>query len=548
MIFKRLTFLFISIGCMANAQQPMENLALPNKPNIVWIVAEDMSPHLGSFGNHLVKTPNLDQLAADGIRYTNVYTTAGVCAPSRSSLITGMYPTSIGTSNMRTLSRPPGKQNPDVPEAYSAVLPANVKGFPEYLRLNGYYCTNNAKQDYQFLAPVTIWDESSGKAHWRNRPKDAPFFSVFNLEVTHEAKLWERESEPLLVDPARVIVPPYYPDVPEVRKGIARHLSNVMVMDEQAGKIIAALKKDGLYENTIIFFYTDHGDALPYVKREILKRGLQVPLIVKFPKQQLSGKVNQQLISAMDLAPTVLSLTQTIIPDHMQGQAFLGKQAKTPRTYVFAGRDRMDTDYDRVRTVLDTSFQYIRNYRPELPRYQEVEYRKNIPMMKRILSMRDSNLLNPIQLRWFEKQKPVEEFYDLKNDPFELDNLAQNPKYEKKLAKYREVFDQWIKAVGDRSEIPEKEMVFKMWGGSEQPTTDVPTYQIINNEVKINCTTPGASIAYKINVNNAKESTNHWKIYNGTPIALNHGDHLIVQAQRIGYKPSFLDFTFKPQP
>lgn len=532
------------LGCFANAQQPKQALQLPNRPNIVWIVAEDMSSHLGSFGNTLVKTPHLDQLAADGVRYTQVYTTAGVCAPSRSSLITGMYPTSIGTSNMRTLSRPPGNKNPDAPEAYSAVLPANVKGFPEYLRLNGYYCTNNAKQDYQFLAPFTMWDESSTKAHWRNRPKDAPFFSVFNLDVTHEAKLWEREKEPLLVDPAQVAVPPYYPDVPEVRRSIARQLSNVMVMDKQAGKIIAELKKDGLYENTIIFFYTDHGDALPYVKREVLKRGLHVPLIIKFPAQQLAGTVNRQIVSAMDFGPTVLSLTQTSIPTYMQGQAFLGQQAKAPRAHVFAGRDRMDTEYDRVRTVLDTNYQYVRNYRPGLPRYQDIEYRRNIPMMQRMLSMRDSNLLTKVQMRWFEQTKPAEEFYDLKSDPYELNNLAIDPKYKKLLERYRKVFDQWIKQVGDRSEIPEKEMVYQMWGGSKQPTTATPTYQTFPGGIKINCPTEGASIGYKINSGDAKENSSNWKIYDNLIIPLKKGDQISIRAERIGYLPSTLNFTF----
>lgn len=540
-------FAFFALCCTQQAvAQSKLKPELPQRPNIVWVVAEDMSLHLGSFGNNVVKTPNLDQLAADGVRYTNVYTTAGVCAPSRSAIITGMYQTAIGTGNMRTLSRPPGYKNPDAPEPYSAVVPEYVKGFPEFLRLNGYYCTNNAKQDYQFLAPVTMWDESSPKANWRNRPKDVPFFAVFNFEVTHEAKLWEREDQPLLVDPAKVTVPPYYPDVPEVRHGIARQLSNIMVMDQQVGEIIHQLKEDGLYNNTIIFFYSDHGDGLPYVKREVLKRGLHVPLIIKFPGNKMAGSISKQIISAMDFGPTVLSLTQTTIPAYMHGQAFLGSQAVKARKYVFAGRDRMDTEYDRVRTVLDTNYQYIRNYHPEKPRYQEIEYRKNMAMMKRILSMRDSNLLNKNQMRWFEKTKPIEEFYDLKKDPYELNNLAANLQYKKLLETYRKVYNNWMTEVGDKSEIPEKAMVKQMWnGGSTQPVTATPQYSLTSNGMLISCATLGASIGYKINATDVPDNTANWKIYNNMPIPLKAGDKVTIRAERIGYKPAIIDVEFK---
>lgn len=540
-----LTFLALGSAFMAAAQSKLAP-NLPQRPNIVWIVAEDMSSHLGSFGDNLVKTPNIDQLAADGVRFTQVYTTAGVCAPSRSSIITGMYPQSIGTGNMRTLSRPPGYKNPNAPEAYSAVIPSYVKGFPEFLRLNGYYCTNNAKQDYQFLAPVTMWDESSPKAHWRSRPQDVPFFSVFNFEITHEAKLWEREKEPLLVDPAKVKVPPYYPDVPEVRHGIARQLSNVMVLDQQIAQIINQLKEDGLYENTIIFFYTDHGDALPYVKREVLKRGLHVPLIIKFPKNQLAGTVSKRMVSAMDFGATILSLTNTDVPAYMQGQAFLGNQDLQPaRKYVFAGRDRMDTSYDRVRTVLDTNFQYIRNYMPQAPNYQDIEYRKNMPMMKRILSMRDSGLLNSSQMQWFKTNKPIEEFYDLKKDPYQLNNLAKNPKYEKLLQQYRQVFNQWMLEVGDQAQLPEKEMVRKMWNGaSSQPATSEPQCIKTPSGLIIDAITPGTSIGYKVNTADEKENLANWKVYNNSIIPLKPGDKILIRAERIGYSPAFKELIF----
>jgi arylsulfatase A-like enzyme len=528
------------------ADTPTANAASA-RPNIVWIVCEDMSPHLSAFGEKMIQTPNLDQLAEDGIRYTNAYAVAGVCAPSRSGIITGMYPTSIGTNNMRTTTGPRGGGEIDkIPAPYSAVLPAEVKGFPEYLRLNGYYCSNNSKQDYQFKAPVTMWDESSKKAHWRNRPANTPFFAVFNLEITHESNLWTRENESLLADPQKVVVPPYYPDVPEVRHDIARHLSNVVRMDQQAGELIAQLKKDGLYDNTIIFFYSDHGDGLPFVKREVLHRGLHVPLIIKLPKAVKAGTVDNSLISNIDFAPTVLTLANIPVPAHMHGKAFLdnkGLPQKTTRAYIFAGRDRMDTEYDRVRTVMDTNFQYIRNYMPERSYYQDITYRLSTRSMKRMIAMRDSNLLQGPQKLWFRPGKPKEELYDLKIDPYEFNNLASDPKYRAKLQEMRKVYDEWYAAYGDLSELPEKEMLKKMWGGAaKQPATTNPVIRKTTNGVTISCATKGASIGYKINAK-PDVGDKDWKVYGGGPLALQPGDVLSVRAERIGFKPSVLTYT-----
>ena len=241
-----LSFL-LNLSIFALAQQ---NAA---KPNILWVVCEDISPYLSCYGNSLVKTPNIDKLAKEGVRYTNVYTTAGVCAPSRSSIITGMYQTSIGTHNMRTLNGAAGAKYSPVAD-YSAVIPEQVKCFPEFLRLNNYYCTNNEKQDYQFVAPVTAWDESSPAASWRNRPTNKPFFSVHNFFITHESQIYARNKESLLVDTDKIIVPPFYPDTKIVRHDISRLFSNIERMDAQVGELIQMLKDDGLYDKTIIFF------------------------------------------------------------------------------------------------------------------------------------------------------------------------------------------------------------------------------------------------------------------------------------------------------
>ena len=534
--------LLISLFCFAFKGYSQTN----KKPNILWITCEDMSLHLSCFGEKEISTPNLDKLASEGIKFTNVYTAAGVCAPSRSAIITGMYPSSIGTDNMRNYN--PGKKvdvNAPVP-SYSVVVPSYVKCFSEYLRENGYYCTNNPKEDYQFEAPVTAWDESSTKAHWRNRPEGKPFFSVFNLFITHESQLWARDKESLLVDPAKVIVPPYYPDVAEVRHDIARNLTNIIRMDQQVGKIIEELKQDGLYDNTIIFFYSDHGDGLPYVKREVLTRGLHIPLIVRFPDNKNAGTIDNELISGVDLAPTVLSLAGIPIPSYMQGQAFLGKEkSKKHRTYIYAARDRMDTEVDRVRAVFDSRYEYLRNYMPEKPYYQNIAYRLQIPMMRKILAMKDSGQLNELQRRWFRPNKPLEELYDTKTDPYEFHNLADDPKYKSVLIKLRAAHEEWMKKVGDRNAIPEKSLIKKMWNGKDTPpVTAQPVIIKKKNGVTISCATKGASIGFKIVKKGVTEPPASWTVYQSGEINLQQGDKLLVQAQRIGYEPAQATLLF----
>ncbi|AYQ35980.1 sulfatase-like hydrolase/transferase [Runella sp. SP2] len=524
---------------LSSFKQANFNAPPPKHPNILWITCEDMSYHLGSFGSKLVQTPQLDQLAAEGTRYTNAFATAGVCAPSRSAIITGMYQQSIGTQHMRTLAAsavasdayPPGFKG------YSAVIPDYVKCFPEYLRAAGYYCTNNSKEDYQFEAPPTAWDESSTRAHWRNRPdKNQPFFAVFNFTTTHESQVWARLKEPLLVKPEDVTVPPYYPDTPEVRLDIARHLSNAMVMDQQAGKILEQLREDGLADNTIVFFFSDHGDGLPYVKREVTQRGLRVPFIVKNPfvPQNQRGKVDNQLISFVDLAPTLLSLAHIPIPKHLQGQAFLGQQkAKNPRKFVFAARDRMDSEYDRVRSVHDGRYQYLRNYMPEKSYYQNIRYRLQQPSMQSILKLKEAGQLNATQLRWFSPSKPTEELYDCQNDPHQFVNLAEMAQYQQKLKEMRDVYDRWIQQVGDKAAEPEMEMVGRWWGGKDTPPqTQIPIISVNSSKITLTCATKGASIGYK---KHWKASS--WQVYTH-PLELSKGDSLYVIAQRIGYRRS----------
>ncbi len=541
-------------------------------PNIIWITCEDICPYLGCYGCSEVKTPNIDKFAKEGMLFQNAYTISGVSAPSRSSLITGMYPMSIGTQNMRTTILDPKNRVKGLPN-YSAVIPSYVKCFPEYLRMNGYYTTNNLKQDYQFNPPVTVWDESSPAASYRNDVGKKPFFSVWNLFVTHESQLMAQK-RPLTIDPKTVTVPPYYKDTPTVRHDIARMLSNVEVMDHNFGEIIKQLKKDGVYDNSYIFFYADNGGTLPWMKREILERGTHIPLIIKFPKGMHAGTVDSDMISEIDFAPTVLSLANVKIPQYFQGQAFLGSQAsKTKRKYVYAARDRMDNKYDRARSVRDSKFRYIYNYMPERPSYQNLRYRMGIPMMREMLLLHEEGDLDSIQDAWFKVPKQREELYDEKNDIYEIHNLANNPKYHDKLVELRQAFRKWTGEVGDMSYMPEKEMVENWWGGKDKaPVTATPVIVKTKNGVRVSCSTEGASIGYRILKPGEKDKmiqriiwsrdmfyangvkgkldgdivnvSSPYTVYQGGTIKLRKGETLIVNAMRIGYSPAIVKYIY----
>ena len=513
-----------------------QQTAQPSPPNIVWIVCEDLSPqHLESYGGTGGKTPFLNALAAESVQYNQVFATAGVCAPSRAALITGAYQTSIGAMHMRTLAAsavaldayPPGFKG------YSTLLPEGMKPYPELLRSAGYYTSNNSKEDYQFESPVTMWDESSAKAHYRNRPDSTqPFFSIFNFMVTHESQVWMREHEELLVRPEEVSVPAVYPDDSLTRRVLARFITNAMRMDKQVGEVVAQLKEDGLYENTIIFFFSDHGDGMPYFKRELYDRGLRAPLLIKAPFLE-AGSQSNELISFVDFAPTLLSLAGVPIPESMQGKAFLGQQkSATPRKYSFAARDRMDSEYDRVRAVTDGEFKYIRNYMPEKPNYQNVNYRLQNPLMIHLLELNSKGLLNANQARWFALTKPAEELYDTKTDPWEFKNLIGNPLYEEKLRELRKAHEDWVLTYGDLGALDEMSMVRNWWGGKDSPPVTSPVesaYQ--GGKISLKSSTPGTSFGYR------KSKNEPWKLYS-IPFAAVPGETILVNTYRIGFKAS----------
>jgi len=519
--------------------------------NILWLSCEDINPGLGCYGAAGVKTPNLDKLAAEGIRYTHAYSTVGVCAPSRSSIITGMYPVSIGTQNMRTgphwAYRPAEKETYEtywgvrdirgrnVPQ-YAAVLLEEVKCFPEYLRAAGYFCTNNAKTDYQFNAPITAWDECNNQAHWRNRPDGMPFFSVFNFEVTHESRIWMKKNDPMLADTAAVRIPAYYPDIPVVRKDVSRNYSNIMELDQQIGAFLDSLKKDGLLDKTIIVFWSDHGGPLLRQKRDVGNAGLHVPLIIRFPDKRMAGTVDDRLVSLMDLGPTMMSLAGIKPPAYMQGKPFLGKYAvEKPHEYIFGSADRFDEAVDMRRSAIDGRFVYIRNFYPELPLIFRNQYREQIDMTHDLIEMnRLGELHGDASYIWMQT-KPAEELYDLSTDPDEVHNLAGNSEYAAKLKELRKALSHWQLEVGDKGFIPERDLVEMMWPGGIQPNTKPVSFHMENNcQLVLSSETPGASIAYQVGDSIGKQ---HWSLYHG-PVKMKSGESIRAVSIRIGYRQS----------
>ena len=426
------------------------------KPNIVWISCEDISPHIACFGDPHAITPNLDRLATEGVRYAHTFTTAGVCAPCRSGIITGMYQTTLGTQHMRGNAR----------------LPDQIVPFPAYLRQAGYYTSNNSKQDYQFETPKGVWDESSGRAHWRKRKdKDQPFFSVFNFTGCHESGIAgeaKYRSVTEVLDPSQrqdayalSTFPPYYPDTPRAREDWKRNYELITAMDHWAGELIAQLKEDGLYDNTVIFFWSDHGVGLPRGKRWLYDSGTRVPLIVRIPKsfriggQGSEGMMSQQLISSIDFGPTVLNLAGVDVPDHIQGRPFLGPNAATTRDYVFGARDRMDERYDIIRMARDQRFKYIRNYEPLKTYYQYMNTPEKGATMAELRQLHQSRALPREAEYYFSPTKPVEELYDTWTDPYEVKNLAGDPVYADTLSRLREAHLSWVKRTRDTGLIAE---------------------------------------------------------------------------------------------
>ncbi|MEL7117830.1 MAG: sulfatase [Bacteroidota bacterium] len=524
--------------------------SISSTPNFLFLICEDISPYLSFYGDRTAKTPNLDKLAKESLIYDNAFTTVGVCAPSRSTMITGMYPVSIGTHNMRTGKSYSGwgfraytklkktqRDQKNIPfSMYSAVVPPEVKCFTKFMREAGYYCTNQGKSDFQFDSPLSAWDEN-GKGHYKNREDGQPFLSMLNFGVTHESRIWIKSEDSLRIDPDKVNLPSYIPDFEQSRIDYARNYSNIEELDAQMGRAIKELKASGEYENTYIIFMSDHGGPLPRGKRLIYDSGLKVPFMVRFPNQQKVGRTDQ-LISFVDIAPTILSLAGVDVPDYLQGKAFLGKQEGADNEYVFGSRDRFDEFYDRSRSIRNKNFLLVKNYYLDQPLYLDLKYRKQIPFMNEFLRMRDNGELNETQMLWFNPSKPKIEFYDVVVDPEQINNLAHLPQYQDEIKTMLAELESWQKRVDDKGAIPEADLLLGMWPDMIQPRTAEPKVELVDKAYEAICETDGADIVYQYSESVDTITTlDHWKTYT-KPLEKRNGTYLHVRATRIGYADS----------
>ncbi|MEM9366890.1 MAG: sulfatase [Planctomycetota bacterium] len=437
-----------------------------NRPNILWITSEDNGTELGCYGDTYANTPNIDGLASRSLRFKTCWSNAPVCAPARTTIISGMYATSLGGHHMRSGVR----------------LPTGMRLYPQVFRDAGYFCTNCSKTDYNFAKTVSDagWNENGREAHWRNRPnKETSFFSVFNFTISHESKI-RNKPHMLVHDPAQAPVPSYHPDVPEVRRDWAQYYDRLTEMDEEVGGVLAELEEDGLADSTIIFYYGDHGSGMPRSKRWPFDSGLHVPLLVHMPEQFASrapegyqaGAESEQVVAFVDLAPTALSMAGIQPPDNMQGTAFGGEHRKPAKEFIFGYRGRMDERIDLVRSCTDGRYVYMRHFYPDRPYLKHVDYMFQTPTTRVWKEMFDLGRLTAVQAKAW-KTKPVEEIFDLQSDPDETKNLAADdawlriPGNAKQLAKMRAATKQWMKDTLDVGVMPEA--VMHSWAGKQAP-------------------------------------------------------------------------------
>jgi N-sulfoglucosamine sulfohydrolase len=465
---------FFHLSCSKNA----EKLPLPN---ILWITSEDNSPFAGCYGDDFATTPNMDKLASKGFLYTHAYANAPVCAPARNTIITGVYANSGGHQNMRS-----NYNKSDI-----------VRFYPRILREAGYYCTNSVKEDFNVHPEQNknVWDASSRTAHYKDRPEGMPFFAIFNSTISHESSLHTTiPAEELRHKPEDVTLPPYHPDTPEIRHDWAQYYDKVEDMDSWIGTVLQELEESGEAENTIIFYYGDHGGTLARSKRYVYETGTRVPFIVYIPEKykhlyptERPGSEVNRIISFVDLVPTLLSITGIDIPEYLQGNAFLGKQKTADPEYAFMFRDRMDERFDMSRALRDHKFRYIRNYMPYRIYGQYLAYLWRAPSIRSWEAAYKAGQCNDTQ-SVFWNTKPAEELYDTENDPWEISNLAANPEYSYVLERMRNANRNWMLEIKDTGFFPEGQLVSRMDGTA--------AYDYMrNNEVQLESIIDAAELA-----------------------------------------------------
>ena len=427
-------------------------------PNILWILSEDISPELSCYGTPLVQTPNLDKLASQGIRFTNAFTTGPVCSASRSAMITGMFQTSIGAHNHRSHRD----------DGYT--LPKPLRLITEYFRDAGYFTANvktaapgvkgSGKTDFNFQ-----FENAFDGDDWNQRKAGQPFFAQLSISITHRGGHWKNLRDQLNnpVNPAEIKLPPYYPDHPIAREDWATYLDSIQVMDRYIGKILKRLDDENLADNTVVIFIGDHGRCHVRGKQWLYDGGIHIPLIVRWPGKLKAGHVCDDLVSAIDISATILKIAGIDPPKYMQGKVFLEAGSTgnwrpvNQHDYIFAARDRCDETIDRIRCVRNKHYKYIRNFMPERPYTQTNDYKeRSYPMLNLMKKLHAQGKLTPVQALFMAPRKPVEELYDIKNDPYEINNLAASPQHQKTLKKMRAILERWIEETSDMGRFPEK--------------------------------------------------------------------------------------------
>lgn len=541
-------------------------------PNVLWISTHDINPHLGCYagiwpGAEQATTPTLDRLAADGLRFDKAMATAPVCAPARSSIMTGQFTTAIGTMHMRT----------------SAVPPDETVLLPQLFRAAGYHTTNNWFTDFQMEIPNPVFDACSTRAHWRDRLPGQSFFAMVHLLTTHESQIYLDEArygaatahvpDDARVDPATVQLPPYHPDTEPFRTAWARYLDLICEMDHRVGEILADLESDGLADDTIVVFWSDHGLGLPGGKRWANEVGFREPLIVRWPGRIEPGTTVAQVVSTMDLAPTMLAMCGLPVPAHMHGQVLLdatGAVSDDLRPYAYSARDRMDEQLDASRSIRDDRFRYTRHLHPDRPAMSYLAYADHLATwaeLRRLVKQeamqdlsfgRPGSLLTPAQRRVVDVHGCIDELYDLDADPFEERNLAGDPAYADDLSRLSAALDAWLDTVGDLGRLPEGELLERWRPGGVPRRTAPVTATWSAGEVTLACETPGAVVGWTplgpdtpkpapdglpIPIAGFDDDGRSWRLYGG---AFRPDGDVWAKAWRIGYEPS-ADLPLHPE-